>query len=297
MAFGARVIFGSGPTPRFSSDSARRAVFSDSTARSEWVEANTRTTNPDIGPVVVGHDYSNGYARNLGRELVVGSPEESLVIEILIANAAPGIRNGVARAEYSAAEQVLIAADALVAQRARRMQPPAKRRESPAPWRALLGVAPPCSLIECIELHYRGSGDDFARTHACRFRCAAGETLRVDLGRIHVISLTNATSQVRPTDSTHYYAWIDSLTRPAGEDIGPAVVWGVFTRRFLTRYQAMELPIGSDAEGLLIDLLDANAAPRVPAEGHAPKVSDAEFLRWAADRLRAQRARAASQGK
>lgn len=293
-----RIAFGGGMrAAKFSSAVERRAVFSDTTARAEWVEANVRTIIDEIGTAVVGHDYSNGVARDLGEELMIGSPAESLIIEVLIANAAASIRPGVVPRDYSPAERVRLAADGLVAQRARRTQPPPKRRESYAPYRAFLGVVPPCSLLECREVHYRGSGDDLARTHECRFRCAWGETLRVGFGRKHVASLTSGMIRARHTDSTRYYAWMDSLRRAADADIGPAVVWGVFTRRFLTRYQAIELAIGSEAESLLIDLLNANAAPRFPADGYGLKITDVELLRWAADRLSAQRARPPSGGR
>ena len=90
---------------------------------------------------------------------------------------------------------------------------------------------------------------------------------------------------------------MDGSLRTVGDrDIGTAVVWGMFTRRFLTRYQAKELPIGSEAESLLIDVFLANAAPMTPSGKGWADFSGRERLRRAADLLIAQRARARARG-
>jgi hypothetical protein len=110
LAFGPTAYSITFPPEGARADSARRrAWFREQLADMEW----------RVGALAVGFDYSGGFGRDMGRDLPLGGEAESLVIEVMLANAAPSVPEGTKPRDLAPPELLRWGAEKLLTQRAR----------------------------------------------------------------------------------------------------------------------------------------------------------------------------------
>lgn len=120
-----RVAFG--PTA-YSITGMPKGALADSARRRAWLREQLADMEWHFGAAAVGFDYSGGIGRDMGRELPLGGEAESLVIEVMIANAAKTVTEGRKPKDLAPPELLRWGAEKLLTQRARHRMKAAESR-------------------------------------------------------------------------------------------------------------------------------------------------------------------------